>query len=420
MLALARDVPAHNLKLAVQFGRELLDEAEAGGRGGAASAEDAAPAASASDADDAQAVAQLQAGEQEDTEAGRQGDDLDDPQVRADIESTLALISELLNLGTTLSEERGVNVYEGFSVQTVAWLASLREALNERFSGPDELTINTAAPGQLPWEALEVDEARGLVWWGVDLTEGRAGVAPWRAAALSQATKREMARLHALDPRRFDAAALAREYGIREQRAAAILALQELEGAALAKEAPERAEAARRAAAARADEGIDPAREGLSGGGEAHVSVLPSFPNYQEVDLEAFAARLQAQTGKAIEDLTPEDLTPEVAAAALRLESKEEVEARLAAAEEARLVAEFRERLDFNLGRVGAGLRRRGHVAPYAKRPQAGWDLLVKPLKDADGAKPYVAAPDGSRRDLNEDEELLLRRQAPKPRRRIL
>lgn len=93
-----------------------------------------------------------------------------------------------------------------------------------------------------------------------------------------------------------------------------------------------------------------------SGGGERHHVVLPSVPNYQEPDMDAFVARLEAAVGKPADQITDEDLTPEVAALALGVQTHEEAERRAAAEQEAMLIAEFRNRLDYNLGRV----RRRG------------------------------------------------------------
>lgn len=72
--------------------------------------------------------------------------------------------------------------------------------------------------------------------------------------------------------------------------------------------------------------------------------------------MDAFVARLEAAVGKPADQITDEDLTPEVAALALGVQTHEEAERRAAAEQEAMLIAEFRNRLDYNLGRV----RRRG------------------------------------------------------------
>lgn len=61
-------------------------------------------------------------------------------------------------------------------------------------------------------------------------------------------------------------------------------------------------------------------------------------------------------------------------------------------------VAEFKRRLDTNMGTFASGLwsRSRARVAP--RRPKEGWDLLVKPLGEGGkGKEAYVAKPDGTK-----------------------
>lgn len=71
---------------------------------------------------------------------------------------------------------------------------------------------------------------------------------------------------------------------------------------------------------------------------------------------------------------------------------------------------------------VGKSLRRgvsRHKSAP--RKPKDGWSLVVRPLTPGQGdgyGEAYVAQPDGSRRQLTEDEQYYLYRQRPRKRRR--
>jgi len=61
-------------------------------------------------------------------------------------------------------------------------------------SSPVERTVvNTAPLGRLPWQVLGVNEEKATVWWGVDLTGGKAKD-PWSNGRLSQAAKDAMYR----------------------------------------------------------------------------------------------------------------------------------------------------------------------------------------------------------------------------------
>lgn len=76
---------------------------------------------------------------------------------------------------------------------------------------------------------------------------------------------------------------------------------------------------------------------------------------------------------------------------------------------------------------TGAGLSRSSRKTHPPKRPEGGWSLLVQPLgKAARGAadvaaaqQPFVVAPDGTRRELTEDEKVKLQRQAARPRHKV-
>ena len=72
----------------------------------------------------------------------------------------------------------------------------------------------------------------------------------------------------------------------------------------------------------------------------------------------------------------------------------------------------------------GAGLSRSSRKVHPPQRPQEGWSLRVTPLGKAAAAaaprQPYVAAPDGSQRELSADEQLMVERQQPRPRSKVL
>ena len=101
-------------------------------------------------------------------------------------------------------------------------------------------------------------------------------------------------------------------------------------------------------------------------------------------------------------------------------------------AREAELFDDFQERLARNTALVGldgpnapgAGLHLGSRITAAPRRPAGGWSLVVKRLGEGTSALDkskgaFVAQPDGSRRELNPDEELLLRGQRVKPRRKL-
>ena len=74
---------------------------------------------------------------------------------------------------------------------------------------------------------------------------------------------------------------------------------------------------------------------------------------------------------------------------------------------------------------TGKTLMRGGRRSKPPQRPKEGWTMVVKQLgkqHKGPGGVPaaYAALPDSTRRELTEDEELLLERQTPKPRRRLV
>lgn len=275
--------------------------------------------------------------------------------------------------------------------------------------------VNTAPPGRVPWECLGVDEERGVVHWAADFTAGRARE-PWRNARISDAAKDFMYKLHTKDPQRYSAGALAKEFRLREQRVMAILALKEQEAAAKAEgKVPEGAEELRELM----EDEIWGCRE-ATGAGERHFVNLPSYPAYKELDTDKVMSRLEAVLGRPIDEISEEDLTPEVAQSVLGVKSAAQWEEDLAAKEERHLVEEFKAALDFNLGRSGQGISRDSRRTVALTRPEEGWSLVVTPLGKGVGEGPYVATPQGKRRELTGDEQLLVKRKTPKRRRRIL
>ena len=72
---------------------------------------------------------------------------------------------------------------------------------------------------------------------------------------------------------------------------------------------------------------------------------------------------------------------------------------------------------------TGGTLSRSSRKLHPPKRPEGGWSLLVQQLGRAarEGKRAaYVAAPDGTQRELTADEKLHIERQQPRPRSKIL
>ncbi|KAK9845483.1 hypothetical protein WJX81_007603 [Elliptochloris bilobata] len=95
-------------------------------------------------------------------------------------------------------------------------------------------------------------------------------------------------------------------------------------------------------------------------------------------------------------------------------------EIEMARREEIIMVREFQRDLAYNMAKVGAGIDRKSRKREAPKRPKGGYAVLVRPARRGVRFQPFVAAPDGTRRPLTEDEALYLGRQVPRARRRIL
>lgn len=275
--------------------------------------------------------------------------------------------------------------------------------------------VNMAPKGRLPWEVLAVDESRAAVHWAVDLTAGKAKN-PWQNARLSHDVKKVMYNLHKEDPEKYSVEHLAKTFKIRQQRVMAILALQEIEETYewKSKEEEEMAEKYRKYM----EEEVFQCYETV-GADEKHIVDLPSYPTYATVDAETASRRLEEVLGKPAAEISEEEITPEICRQVIGVKSIEELEEEIAEREEDMMVREFKERLDYNMGKIGKSLQRKKGKRFAPKRPEEGWSLVVTPLGEKKEDH-YVAMPDGSKRELNEDEMLLIERKTPKPRRKIV
>lgn len=208
-----------------------------------------------------------------------------------------------------------------------------------------------------------------------------------RNALLSDETKQLMYEMHTEDG--MDAAQLAEVFKVRQQRVMAILALKEMEH-----KAKEDGEELHEELADIMENDVFKCYE-AEGVGERHVKILPQQPKFKFMK--------PPKDGS----LAPGDMISEV----------EDVEEQLAEQEESHMIQEFREKLAYNTGKVGANISRKSRAKHAPERPKDGWSLVVNPIGSG---KPYVAQPDGGQRDLTEDEELYLQRQKPRARRRVM
>ena len=289
-------------------------------------------------------------------------------------------------------------------------------------SSVEKTVVNTAPPGRIPWQVMGVNEDTATVWWGVDLTGGKAKD-PWSNGRLSQAAKNAMYEAHASEPERYTPARLAEIFGVREQRAMAIIRLKELERRELMENqsADGNQETSIASQVAQVMERALQCTQGI-GSDERHHVELPSFPAYAELDKGEVISALEKVLERSISDVSVEDITADVANRVFGTNSIREMESVVAVREERHLVEEFKERLDYNLGITGQTIARDSRRTKAVRRPKEGWSLLVTPIGKESKAKyeRFVALPDGSTRDLTADEHLYVARKTPKQRRRIL
>lgn len=281
----------------------------------------------------------------------------------------------------------------------------------------EKMVVNTAPPGRIPWQVLGVNEDTATVWWGVDLTGGKAKD-PWSNGRLSQAAKNAIYEAYASNPQEYSPARLAEIFRIREQRAMAIIRLKQLEENDRI-EAGEQDPVAEKAS--RVMERALQCAQGM-GADEKHHVELPSFPAYAQIGSDAVIPALERVLQKSIEDISVEDITADVAKQVFGTKSLQEMECIVAAREERHLVEEFKEKLDYNLGITGQTISRQSRRTKTPRRPKEGWSLVVTPIGKESKLKHerFVALPNGSRRPLSPDEHLYVQRKTPKHRRRIL
>jgi len=229
----------------------------------------------------------------------------------------------------------------------------------------------------------------GEPWgWLYDLTESGETAERWingANARLSDRAKTQMYAMHVEDPETWNVDALAVKYRIRKQRVGAILALKasEAEHVRENKHLYHECEAAVESAAGTVDVGT----------GARHIAAVPTMPMFRVVN--AFEHGHDAKPKRFVEA------------------------SELARKQERMLVREFFERLEYNTGVRGKGLRRENRRTHAPPRPVGGYALHVTPLGKTT-EDPYIAYKDGTRRPLNEDEAEHARQKTPKRRRRII
>jgi len=218
-------------------------------------------------------------------------------------------------------------------------------------------------------------------WWCLDMTFGRKAEA-YQDCRLAEEVKDEMYRKHKKEG--WEVARLAEHYQIRQQRVMGILTLRELREEDVAN-------------GVELDYGFENYANQETdtryqkGSGEMHIKSMPSEPRYVTISEGEESNYVDLETRLAIDS----------------------------AAEEERLVEEFKEKLAFNMWKTGGDLER--HVSRHktaAKRPDDGWTYVIKPL-DANGPEPFAAKTDGTKRKLTDSEKTFQDRQKGRPRRKI-
>ena len=238
-----------------------------------------------------------------------------------------------------------------------------------------------------PMQQKSWEYARGEPWgWLYDATPRRETIDRFPSqnnSILSDRVKTKMYLDHKKDPVKYSTENLAKTYMVREQRIMAILALKrrEAEWIKNGKELDYDLEARFEAVFGTSERGA----------GERYYVDVPTYPSFEVLTAEEANER-----------------TP-----GLKVDPE-----KLAMREERELVRAFKEKLDYNTGVIGASLKKESRRTHAAKRPKGGFGLLVTPL-GKDAPEPYVAEADGTKRPLNDDEEVFRRQRTIKPRRRI-
>ncbi|QDZ21666.1 hypothetical protein HOP50_06g41940 [Chloropicon primus] len=218
-------------------------------------------------------------------------------------------------------------------------------------------------------------------WWCFDLSFGRKKEA-YEDCRLSDEVKDEMYIRHKDEG--WTVERLAGYYRIRQQRVMGILALRELRA-----EDESNGVELDYAFETYANKETDTSKR--RGSGEAHVKAMPSQPRYVLLSEDEENDYVDIET-RLLQD---------------------------SANEEAKLVKEFKERLDYNMWKKGKNLERMvSRHKTAAKRPEEGWTFVVRSL-DANGPPAYAVEPDGKKRELTEDEQVFFDRATgtrPRPR----
>jgi len=220
-----------------------------------------------------------------------------------------------------------------------------------------------------------------------------------RNAHLSDRTKTKMYMMHLKDPSTWGVPQLAEQYRVRQQRVMAILALKKIQQVHLnaQKQTFPHLEAAWEELHGSEDRGT----------GEKHVRIVPELPKFQVVHADTTQEEL---------DL----ILPKFVSSEDRAEKEERV-----------LVRQFKDALAYNMKETAPSLNRTGRLRRPPSRPIGGWGLMVVPMVESNSKKtharakregwtvqadaPFVAYPDGTKREINDDEKVMFARRRNRP-----
>ncbi|XP_058761185.1 protein GAMETE CELL DEFECTIVE 1, mitochondrial-like [Vicia villosa] len=208
-----------------------------------------------------------------------------------------------------------------------------------------------------------------------------------RGSYLKDSEKAEMYRLHKKDPEVYTVEKLAKDYRIMRQRVHAILWLKQLE------------EEEEKKLGHRLDDSVELLLDTfpeffISHDREFHVASLPYKPDFKVMP-EGW-------------DGITKDL--------------DEVHYEISKKEDDMLYRDFVEKMNFNKKKMAGEVK----CHKYSRRrPEDGWTFTVEKMgargkRGGGGGWKFASMPDGSTRPLNEIEKMYVKRETPRPRRRIL
>lgn len=208
-----------------------------------------------------------------------------------------------------------------------------------------------------------------------------------RGEYLKEADKKEMYRLYKENPEVNTVEKLAKDFRVMRQRVHAILWLQEDE------------EEMERKTGKRLDDSV-----------EALLDSFPEFFSYH--DREFHIASLPYKPDFRV---MPEDWDGTT-------RDPDEVLYEISMKEDQRLYEDFVQRLEFNKKKIA------GEVKCHAysrRRPDKGWNITIEKLGSRDrrgsgGGWKFMSVADGSTRPLNDMEKMYVKREKPKPRKKII